>query len=184
MLQCTLDLFISVRYHFVNRVDEDFWMKLLSDASEYALRAVIWLAQQPQEPQKVRDIAAKTCTAPGYLVKILQNLAKAGILSAQRGIHGGFTLIRDPDGLSAWEVINAVDPIERIQHCPLRLKTHRQALCPMHHRIDQAMAAVEAAFRQSTIKELLEAPGHPRALCDVADEALTSDVLCGQASRG
>jgi Rrf2 family transcriptional regulator, nitric oxide-sensitive transcriptional repressor len=159
-------------------------MKLLSDASEYALRAVIWLAQQPQEPQKVRDIAAKTCTAPGYLVKILQNLAKAGILSAQRGIHGGFTLIRDPDGLSAWEVINAVDPIERIQQCPLRLKTHRQALCPMHHRIDQAMAAVEAAFRQSTIKELLDAPGHPRALCDVADETLPSDVLCGQASRG
>ncbi|MCL4207726.1 MAG: Rrf2 family transcriptional regulator [Pirellulaceae bacterium] len=145
-------------------------MKLLSDASEYALRAVIWLAQHPEEPQKVRDIAENTRAAPGYLVKILQNLAKAGILSGQRGTRGGFTLIRDPDTLSVLEVINAVDPIERIRQCPLRLKTHSERLCPMHHRVDQAMAAVETAFRDSTIKELLDAPGHPRALCNELDE--------------
>ena len=89
-------------------------MKLLSDASEYALRAVVWLAQHPREPKKVRDIAVGTYAAPGYLVKVLQGLAKAGILSAQRGIHGGFTLVRDPAGLSVWEVVNAVDPVEQL----------------------------------------------------------------------
>ncbi len=146
-------------------------MKLLSDASEYALRAVIWLAQRPQSPQKVREIAVETHAAPGYLVKILQNLAKAGILSAQRGIHGGFTLIRDPEDLSVWEVIDAVDPIERIGQCPLGLKTHSKTLCPMHHRIDQAMASIEAVFRESTIAELLDAPGFPKALCETAAES-------------
>jgi Rrf2 family transcriptional regulator, nitric oxide-sensitive transcriptional repressor len=145
-------------------------MKLLSDASEYALRAVIWLAQRPRSPQKVREIAEETCAAPGYLVKILQSLTKAGILSAQRGIHGGFTLIRDPTDLSVWEVINAVDPIERIQRCPLGLKTHGETLCPMHHRVDQAMAMIEAVFRESTIEELLDVPGFPKALCETAAE--------------
>jgi Rrf2 family transcriptional regulator, nitric oxide-sensitive transcriptional repressor len=145
-------------------------MRLLSEASEYALRAVVWLAQKPREPKKVRDIAAETRAAPGYLVKILQSLAKAGILSARRGIHGGFTLVRDPAGLSVWEVIDAVDPIERITRCPLRLKPHRKALCPLHRRIDGALAGIEAVFRESTIQELLDTPGHPRALCDGDEE--------------
>lgn len=145
-------------------------MKLLSDASEYALRAVIWLAQRPQSPQKVREIAEETCAAPGYLIKILQSLTKADILSAQRGIHGGFTLVRDASDLSVWEVIDAVDPIERIRQCPLRLKTHGKTLCPMHHRIDQAIATVEAALRESTIQELLDVPGFPQALCEAAEE--------------
>ncbi len=146
-------------------------MKLLSDASEYALRAVIWLAQRPQSPQIVRDIAEETCAAPSYLIKILQRLTRAGILSAQRGIHGGFTLVRDASGLSVWEVIDAVDPIERIRQCPLGLKTHGRTLCPMHHRIDQAIATVEAAVRESTIRELLGVPGFPPALCEAAEES-------------
>ncbi len=145
-------------------------MKLLSDASEYALRAVIWLAQRPPSPQKVRDIAEETCAAPGYLIKILQSLTKAGILSAQRGINGGFTLVRDASDLSVWEVIDAVDPIERIRQCPLGLKTHGDTLCPMHHRIDQAMATVEATLRESTIEELLDVPGFPQALCEAAEQ--------------
>ena len=142
-------------------------MKMLSDASEYALRAVIWLAQGPREPKKVRDIAEGTCAAPGYLVKVLQGLAKAGILSAQRGIHGGFTLIRAPAELSVLEVINAVDPVERVHRCPLGLETHGKRLCPMHQRIDEALATVEAGFRESTIEDLLNDPARPRPLCNV-----------------
>jgi hypothetical protein len=68
-------------------------------------------------------------------------------------------------------VINAVDPIERIQRCPLGLKTHSNTLCPMHHRVDQAMAMIEAVFRESTIEELLGAPGFAKALCETATES-------------
>jgi len=141
-------------------------MRLLSDASEYALRAVIWLAQEAAEPKKVRDIAEATHAAPGYLVKVLQGLAKAGILSAQRGTRGGFALIRDPAQLSVLEVIGAVDPVERIQRCPLNLEGHGEQLCPMHQRIDQALATVEAVFRESTIAELRDAPQRPQSLRD------------------
>lgn len=141
-------------------------MKLLSDASEYALRAVVWLARYPREAKKVRDIAVGTYAAPGYLVKVLQGLAKAGILSAQRGIHGGFTLVRDPAGLSVLEVINAVDPVERIRRCPLALEAHQDCLCPIHRRIDDAMATLEAGFRESTIEDMLGDPAEPRALCN------------------
>jgi len=141
-------------------------MKLLSDASEYALRAVVWLAQRPGEPQKVREIAEGTHAAPGYLVKVLQSLTKAGLLSAQRGSHGGFTLRRDPSELTALEVINAVDPVERIKICPLGLEAHGDCLCPMHQRIDDALALIEKSFGASTITELITGPSRSRPLCN------------------
>ncbi len=141
-------------------------MKLLSDASEYALRAVVWLAQQPRETFKLREIADGTRAAPGYLIKALQSLAKAGVLSAQRGSNGGFTLIRDPEGITVLEVVNAVDPIQRIRTCPLGLATHGTCLCPMHKRIDDAMAAIEESFGASTIADLLAEKSPSRPLCD------------------
>lgn len=135
-------------------------MRLLTDASEYALRAVLSLAQEPGQPLKVREIAETTHAAPGYLVKVLQTLTKAGILSAQRGSQGGFTLRRDPATLTVLEVINAIDPIERIRTCPLGLEAHGQCLCPMHRRIDDALALIEQSFAASTIADLMERPGH------------------------
>lgn len=141
-------------------------MKLLSDAAEYALRAVVWLAQRPGEPQKVRELAEGTHAAPGYLVKVLQSLTKAGILSAQRGSRGGFTLERDPTTLTVLEVINAVDPLERILTCPLGLESHGTHLCPMHKKIDDAMAKIEASFGSSTIAYLLTQPSRSQPLCD------------------
>ena len=140
-------------------------MKLLPEACEYALRAVVWLAQRPGHPQKVRQIAEGTHSAPGYLVKVLQGLARAEILSAQRGSHGGFTLVRDPAELTALEVINAIDPIERIRRCPLGLEAHSECLCPMHQRIDDALATIEASFRDSTVNDLIRAPGRSKRRC-------------------
>ncbi len=86
-------------------------MKILSDAGEYALRAVVWLAQHPGQRFKHREISSGTQAAPGYLIKALQALTKAGILSAQRGNTGGFLLERDPNELTVRDEINAVDPI-------------------------------------------------------------------------
>lgn len=143
-------------------------MRLLSDAAEYALRAVVWLAANPGQPHKVRDIAEGTRSSPGYLVKVLQNLAKAGIVSAQRGLHGGFSLEREPDGLSVLEVINAVDPIQRITTCPLGLKAHGIRLCPLHRRVDNAIATIEDSFRETTIQELLDEPAESKPLCEVS----------------
>lgn len=141
-------------------------MKLLSDASEYALRAMVWMAQRPGQPQKVRELAEGTHAAPGYLVKVLQALTKADILSAQRGSRGGFTLERDPAKLTVLEVINAIDPIERILTCPLGLKSHGKHLCPMHKKIDDAMAKIEASFGSTTIKDLLNQRSRSKPLCD------------------
>jgi Rrf2 family protein len=57
----------------------------------------------------------------GYLSKVLQSLGRAQLVNSQRGLHGGFTLARAPSELTVWEVIQAVDPLQRIRSCPLGL---------------------------------------------------------------
>lgn len=142
-------------------------MKLLSEACDYGLRAVIWMAQRPPaEPQKVKDIAEGIRAAPGYLIKVLQELAKAGILTARRGSQGGFTLKSDPAKLTALDVINAIDPLERIESCPLQLEAHEAGLCQMHRCIDEAMEKIEETFRQATIRSAIDQPS-AAPCCDV-----------------
>jgi Rrf2 family protein len=143
-------------------------MKLLSEACDYGLRAVIWMAQRPRsEPQKAKDIAEGIHAAPGYLIKVLQELTKAGILSARRGSQGGFTLQGDPERLTALDVINAIDPLERIDSCPLRLESHVGGLCPMHRCVDEAMEKIEETFRQTTIADAIQIDRASESYCEL-----------------
>ena len=140
---------------------------MFSQTQEYALRAVIWLAQHDDDgPIGNVRIAAETAVPASYLSKVLQSLVRSDILVSRRGVGGGFQLSRSPDELTALEVVNAVDPIRRISTCPLKLKTHGRHLCPMHARLDGAMALVEEALGNSTIREIMSEPGRPLPLVE------------------
>lgn len=140
---------------------------LFSQTVEYALRAVVWLADHLDAPQTNKQIADATRVPVGYLSKVLQALGRADLVRAQRGVGGGFTLARSPDELSVLEVINAVDPIKRIRTCPLGLEAHGTNLCPLHRKLDDALASIEDAFGSSTIADLLSTPGENKPLCDL-----------------
>src|SRR5438094_575832 len=118
---------------------------MFSQTVEYALRAVVHLAFKAPEGQTTEQIAKATKVPQAYLSKVLQNLVQGGIVKSQRGIGGGMALIKAPGELTILEVVNAVDPIQRIRTCPLDLASHGIRLCPLHHRVDKAMALVEDA---------------------------------------
>jgi Rrf2 family protein len=103
---------------------------------------------------------------PAYLSKVLQNLVQAGILRSQRGLGGGISLVRKPRDLTILEVVNAVDPIRRIRTCPLGLASHGVNLCPLHRRVDNALAMVEKAFAESTLQEVIDEPTSSVPLCE------------------
>lgn len=137
---------------------------MLSQTTEYALRAVVFLAGAPGRARTTHEIALSTRVPPGYLSKVLQSLGRAGFLDAQRGIGGGYALARAPEEITVYDVVQAVEPIPRIRACPLGLQEHSNHLCALHARLDEAMATVEAAFRASTIAEMVS--GDARyALC-------------------
>ena len=132
---------------------------MFSQTAEYALRAVVWLAEHRDEgPVGNKRIAEDTHVPASYLSKILHDLASAGFLSSRRGVGGGFRLIIDPDALSLLEVVNAVDPLKRIRTCDHADDLPFGQLCPLHRRLDEAIGQVEQTLRQTKISELVPAP--------------------------
>jgi Rrf2 family transcriptional regulator, nitric oxide-sensitive transcriptional repressor len=140
---------------------------MLSQTVEYSLRAIVWLASHADDPQTNQRIAAATLVPVGYLAKVMQSLVRAGLVIAQRGKHGGFLLARPAAAVSVLEVVSAVDPIKRIRTCPLGIAAHGSHLCPLHKRLDGAMAMVENAFRDSSIADLLAEPSKSKPLCRI-----------------
>ena len=127
---------------------------MISQTAEYALRAMVYLAMQ-KSPVTGQAIAETTKVPPGYLSKIMQQLVKRKLVNSQRGIGGGFVLARQPIDISILDVVNAVDPIDKIVTCPLDIQSHGFNLCPLHKRLSAAVTQVEKAFEESKLSELV-----------------------------
>ena len=88
---------------------------MISQTAEYALRAVVCLAQNQDKPHTTVEIAKWTKVPEHYLSKVLLALAKHEVVSSKKGLHGGYVLAQPPEDLALLEVINAVDPIQHIK---------------------------------------------------------------------
>jgi Rrf2 family protein len=128
---------------------------MISLTAEYALRAVVALGSNPGAPRTTHQLADQTLVPTDYLAKVLRLLSRAGLVTAQRGLKGGFLLFRALNELTILDVINAVDPLRRIDSCPLGLAGHADSLCPLHRRLDQGIAQLEELFGSITIGQLI-----------------------------
>ncbi|MEN8006999.1 MAG: Rrf2 family transcriptional regulator [Candidatus Krumholzibacteriota bacterium] len=122
---------------------------------EYAMRAMVALGAGDGSPMTTRQIAETMKVPQSYLSKVLQSLVRAGLVHSTRGLRGGFVLAKEPGDLNMLEVLNAVSPYKRIEACPLDLEGHSSDLCPLHNRLDQAMAMVQRAFEGTSLAEIL-----------------------------
>jgi Rrf2 family transcriptional regulator, nitric oxide-sensitive transcriptional repressor len=138
---------------------------MISQSAEYALRAMVYLAQHNTSAHTTQVIAAATKVPAGYMSKVLQGLGRVNLVDSQRGLGGGFTLARPADSITVYDVVQAVDPLNRITSCPLKLAGHGVNLCPLHRRLDTAIEMVEKAFRNSTLADLLAEPTGTKPLC-------------------
>jgi len=138
---------------------------MISQTAEYALRAMVYLADAGGEPRTNAQIAKVTEVPGGYLAKIMQSLSRARLVTSQRGLNGGFTLAKDAGELTILEIVDVVDPIRRFPKCPLGIVSHGKTLCPLHSRLDEAAAMVERAFGDTTLAELVEVPRQRKPLC-------------------
>lgn len=131
---------------------------MFSQTLEYALRAMVALAQEPERPLTTAQITEYTRVPAGYLSKVLQTLVKTGLIKATRGLHGGYELLRPVADITILEIVSAVDPIKRIRTCPLDIPEHGQKLCLLHRKMDDALAEVERAFDACTLADLVVKP--------------------------
>lgn len=139
---------------------------MFSQTVEYSLRAIVHLAKQPDVLQTTAQIAKATQVPAPYLSKVLQTLARDGLVTVKRGVSGGFVLGKSPDKLTIYEVVQCVDPIQRIHTCPLELSSHRKRLCSLHKKMDSALESFETAFRKTTLSQLMNSSNPSVPLCN------------------
>lgn len=149
----------------------------VTQTAEYALRAVVWLAQNPGVPQTTQQLSKGTQVSVSYLPKVLQPLARAQIVGSQRGINGGYSLAIDPERLTVLQVISCVDPIKRITTCPLKIGTHSGTLCPLHKMLDESIEATEKQFANTTIAALLRRETGSTPLCETGPPTISLDQI-------
>jgi Rrf2 family protein len=79
---------------------------MLSASATHALRAVAWLAAHARDEAALgRDVARRVRLPADYLAKVLRRLARAGVVTASRGVRGGYRLARPAADIRLIEVV-------------------------------------------------------------------------------
>lgn len=145
---------------------------MLSQTAEYALRAVFYLAERPEQgPVRVNDVAEALGVPQNYLSKILHVLARDGVLGSLRGPHGGFHLEIPPERLFLIDVVSHFDEFTLGRRCVLgRPQCSDTNPCGAHERWKPVAAEIGAFFRNTTVADALasaRAQGHSAAGAEV-----------------
>lgn len=130
---------------------------MFSHTVEYALRAMACLAIEPEGRTSSATLAERTQVPADYLAKVLQQLSAAGLIEGRRGVGGGYQLCSPPEEINLLDVVNAVEKLERIDTCPLKLESHGPNLCPLHRRMNAAIESVIRVFENNTLADLFSA---------------------------
>jgi len=136
---------------------------MLSNSCRYGIRAVIYLASQPESAGKtgIKKISSDLDLPTPFLAKILQQLAKQKILSSTKGPHGGFSILKDPQKITLYDIIKTIDGEEVFTNCimhngPCITVDNTKKPCPLHDDYSKARTDRINLFRGKTIYDLVK----------------------------
>lgn len=133
-------------------------MLKLTKKADYGLIAMRHLAEHADEGScSAKDVAEAYAIPPEVLAKILQRLAKAGLLHSQHGMNGGYTLARPASQISAYEVIRAIDGPLFITSCiTVRGECDQTERCTIREPLRKVNQSIEDVLKKIKIAEMTE----------------------------
>jgi Rrf2 family protein len=136
---------------------------MFSKSAEYALRAVIYIAQHGTKEKKLSlDDVAKAIDSPAsFTAKILQVLTKENtVVSSTRGPNGGFYMTAKAKKLPVKRILAAMEEDEVLEKCVLGLAECSELRpCPMHSEYKIIKLQLISLFSKKTIQMLAEEIG-------------------------
>ncbi len=120
---------------------------MLSQTCEYALRAAVCMASDPDRWASTPHLAARASIPPTYLAKVLQALAAAGLVVGRRGVGGGYRLARSPESISLADVARVFGPIAPVQAPARSLASGEQTPDPALRELYDALALVASSIQ-------------------------------------
>ena len=132
---------------------------MLSNASQYAIRSILYLAMYSNDDQKigVKKMADALETPKPFLAKLLQRLSRDQLVTSLKGPAGGFYLTEQNLDKSVWDVINCIDGTEKFDQCFLGLsKCSDKNPCPVHFTVVPFRNKILKDFKDKSIKKFVE----------------------------
>jgi Rrf2 family protein len=132
---------------------------MFSKTCEYAIRAMIFIAQRSRDEERVgiKEIAKGIDSPVHFIAKILQELGRKGIVQSTKGPNGGFYLDQRGRECSLAEIVRVLDGDQLFSGCALGLKqcseTHP---CPIHHEFKKIRQDISDLLEKSQIGEFTE----------------------------
>lgn len=132
---------------------------LYSKPCEYAIRALAFLAHTTHRGSVGGQRIARAENIPTpVLGKILQELARKGLLESRRGPGGGFRLARRPELITLRDVVAAVDGLDHFTECAVGLeRCADDAPCPLHDTWKGLRSQIMTYLETTTLTEMARA---------------------------
>ena len=139
---------------------------IYSRSSEYAIRAFVHLAQVPDgQYAMVKNIAEQEDIPSHFLAKILQQLARKGLLRSSKGPTGGFALRMDPGDIRLLDIVEALDGLASYQQCASGLSECSDEMqCSMHDNWKALRSRILEYLERNTIDDLAKALAQKKKL--------------------
>lgn len=118
----------------------------VTERVDYALKAVLLLAQHPDDFLTTKAMAGHYGMSPKMLASVLWNLRSAEILESRPGWHGGFRLARRPQAIPVSSVIAAANSVDELMP-PLHRQTQILPNSPTGEQSDQSAGLVDRFWR-------------------------------------
>jgi len=131
-------------------------MLRMSKMTDYGTVVMTYLAREPHRVHAASEIAEQVHMAVPTVSKILKILARAGLVSAQRGTKGGYALIRAASEISMAEVIDALEgPIGLTECTTAPGQCEQETSCSVRANWERINGVVRNALEGVTLAEMV-----------------------------
>jgi len=132
-------------------------MKLITRDTDYAIRAISYMAKQGDKVISVNELVKALDIPQPFLRKILQILNQKGLLKSHKGKGGGFRLSRDPDNISVAGLVKIFQgPIKLSEHIFKKKPCPNARTCALKKKLDNLEKKLIAELNSLNIKDVLE----------------------------
>ncbi len=131
---------------------------IYSKACEYAIRAMTHLARHSDRLCLAREVSTQEEIPQYFLSKILQNLARDGLLKSMKGPGGGFQLMKPAGEITLYDIKAAVDGVADLTECAVGLGCCTdETPCPLHDTFKPLREQIERYLQSTTLEEMAQA---------------------------
>lgn len=132
---------------------------LITRASEYAILSLIVLSKSTS-PVDSDTLSKKLSIPKSFLAKILQGLAKHGILKSYKGVNGGFSLLLEPKDITMLQVMSAIEgKAPTVFDCaasPDDCKSDKAQFCSIWPFLNTLQCKIDTFLAELTLADVLE----------------------------